>query len=481
MKIIIYKIKIKMGGGCACNSNIKKYFFCSTDCILKPKNQQDITIKNNKNKVEKNIKIIPIEDNDNKSNIIQNSDKTKIQINKNNIFNNSNIKVNNSLLSIEDNKKKGLVIKNNSSSFDLCSDISKKNINNKANNKFNNNNKLNNKNENINNSKHKIIQKKLMENELDKFRKTDTNYNYNLGDHNFIFINISQGSSFLKNDSKNFESTSQKDHTEDKEKGNEKLFSLFKNKMKEKSTKNQSNTDNIFIKLENINIHLYMNNYSEEMLNFINSIRKSPESFIKYIDNVIINNIQKINDDIYIVSKDVQEKIKLMDNYLLIFEQIKKELKEIINSKKSDNLEEFIYNRELEIVLDKTQDLVIYRSHFQRSSISNDNDKSNIIDDDKLLKKKKNILNLSDDKIANFILEKRKQIKDKYPDSIFKLNIIKDIKINVLIQISMESFYSQYNDKTILEEIIFNPKYKNFAVSWANEINRNFISISCFA
>ena len=470
-----------MGGGCACNSNIKKYFFCSTDCILKPKNQQDITIKNNKNKVEKNIKIIPIEDNDNKSNIIQNSDKTKIQINKNNIFNNSNIKVNNSLLSIEDNKKKGLVIKNNSSSFDLCSDISKKNINNKVNNKINNNNKLNNKNENINNSKHKIIQKKLMENELDKSRKTDTNYNYNIGDHNFIFINISQGSSFLKNDSKNFESTSQKDHTEDKEKGNEKLFSLFKNKMKEKSTKNQSNTDNIFIKLENINIHLYMNNYSEEMLNFINSIRKSPESFIKYIDNVINNNIQKINDDIYIVSKDVEEKIKLMDNYLLIFEQIKKELKEIINSKKSDNLVEFIYNRELEIVLDKTQDLVINRSHFQRSSISNDNDKSNIIDDDKLLKKMKNILNLSDDKIANFILEKRKQIKDKYPDSIFKLNIIKDIKINVLIQISMESFYSQYNDKTILEEIIFNPKYKNFAVSWANEINRNFISISCFA
>ena len=481
MKIIIYKIKIKMGGGCACNSNIKKYFFCSTDCILKPKNQQDITIKNNKNKVEKNIKIIPIEDNDNKSNIIQNSDKTKIQINKNNIFNNSNIKVNNSLLSIEDNKKKGLVIKNNSSSFDLCSDISKKNINNKANNKINNNNKLNNKNENINNSKHKIIQKKLMENELDKSRKTDTNYNYNLGDHNFIFINISQGSSFLKNDSKNFQSTSQKEHTEDKEKGNEKLFSLFKNKIKEKSTKNQSNTDNIFIKPENINMHLYMNNYSEEMLNFINSIRKSPESFIKYIDNVINNNIQKINDDIYIVSKDVEEKIKLMDNYLLIFEQIKKELKEIINSKKSENLEEFIYNKELEIVLDKTQDLVINRSHFQRSSLSNDNDKSNIIDDDKLLKKKKNILNLSDDKIANFILEKRKQIKDKYPDSIFKLNIIKDIKINVLIQVSMESFYSQYNDKTILEEIIFNPKYKNFAVSWANEINRNFISISCFA
>ena len=37
-----------------------------------------------------------------------------------------------------------------------------------------------------------------------------------------------------------------------------------------------------------------------------------------------------------------------------------------------------------------------------------------------------------------------------------------------------------YNKK-MLDEIIFNPKYKNFAVSWANELNRNFISISCFA
>ena len=34
---------------------------------------------------------------------------------------------------------------------------------------------------------------------------------------------------------------------------------------------------------------------------------------------------------------------------------------------------------------------------------------------------------------------------------------------------------------TTLKEIIFNPLYKHFAVSWANEINRNFIAISCFA
>ena len=74
------------------------------------------------------------------------------------------------------------------------------------------------------------------------------------------------------------------------------------------------------------------------------------------------------------------------------------------------------------------------------------------------------------------------EIKNKYPYSIFKLNIIKDININILIQISMElMFNNQYNDKKMLNEVIFSPKYKNFAVSWANELNRKFISISCFA
>ena len=44
----------------------------------------------------------------------------------------------------------------------------------------------------------------------------------------------------------------------------------------------------------------------------------------------------------------------------------------------------------------------------------------------------------------------------------------------------MEEFYKD-NYKCKLKEIIFDPKYRNFAVSWVNEINRNFISISCFA
>ena len=204
------------------------------------------------------------------------------------------------------------------------------------------------------------------------------------------------------------------------------------------------------------------------MLNFLNSIRKNPETFLNYIDNVIDNNIQKLNDEIYIISKHIDEKVKLMEDYLIVFEQIKRTLKEIINSKQSENLEELKYNEELEIILDETQN---------HKDFKNDNNKTH-------LRHKYNnniILDLSDDKIANIILEKRKEIKNKYPDNIFKFNIIKDIEINILIQISMELFYNHHRDETMLKDIIFNPKYKNFAVSWANEINRNFISISCFA
>ena len=98
-------------------------------------------------------------------------------------------------------------------------------------------------------------------------------------------------------------------------------------------------------------------------------------------------------------------------------------------------------------------------------------------------KNKNNInhnLDLKDDDIANLILSKRKEIKKKYPLNIFKISVIKDIKMNILIQIAMEEFQKTNNLKT-LKDIIFDENYKYFALSWANEINRNFISISCFA
>ena len=358
-----------------------------------------------------------------------------------------------------------------------------------------------------------------------------------------------------------------------------------------------------------------MNKYSEEMLNVINSIRINPEFLIKHIDYLKDNYISKTDEGIFLISHEVDEKIKLMDNYLEIFDKTKEMLRKQINSSKElSKLEKMVYNDDLEIILDESQYkeddydieceeeeeeeekeeekekniIDIKKVSTRLNSIydndictlddenDNDNDKdqsnrkikktsnenSNIIDFDNededdigenniirlysirnnisnnsnstykimddndydnenfqynnrknkynniinnnvnnneninnnkikkykkkpKIKKKRNInnyLDLNDDKIANLILQKRNDIKKIYPKNIFKLSVIKDIKISILIQIIMEEFYNENNNKlNLLKDIIFSSTFKNFAVSWTNEINRNFISISCFA
>jgi hypothetical protein len=485
-----------MGGGCACKSSIKKYFFCSGEYVIKQEKDKDIDIGNNKNKMpEKNINIIPKEDDVDiaKAKVIHNNGKMKILINGNDINQiNNNNQINNSFDNINDKKNvSDNKIKCNSSSY-IGSELSKKKSDNVSveNNTSNINNNNTSKQYNFG-SKHQTMQKKVLEKE--NLKKAETNYNYNLGEHNFIFINISGGNSAMKNDSEKIESTTPKmavdrDHLDDMVRGDKPLFSHFcmKKSSIDKHSKNNSNNNNQRIKPDfTVN---YMNNYSEEWLKAINSLRKHPESFIKYIDSMINNNIQRKDDDIFLVSQNVDEKVKLMENYLLIFEQIKTILKDIINSKISIDLEELKYNEELEIDIESARFInsALNQTNVERSSISNDRYLSQT-NHCSFIKKKKKIdpnstLDLSDDKIANLILVKRMEIKNKYPYSIFKLNIIKDININILIQISMElMFNNQYNDKKMLNEVIFSPKYKNFAVSWANELNRKFISISCFA
>ena len=318
----------------------------------------------------------------------------------------------------------------------------------------------------------------------------------------------------------------EKENLEDIFKGKKKLFShLCKNNLNDKAKK---------VTNKNVFIHTFdMNKYNEEMLYTINKIRIEPESFIKDIDYLINNNIKKTEEGIFIVSFDVDEKIKLMDNYMAIFENVKKILKELADSQnKISNLEKIKYNDELEIIFDETpyeedvknedensendikniplklndlyedngidmgddedKNQVKYNDNIKIIDFYNEDERKNkILKDFKLKKRKKkekrkrninNILDLNDDKIANLILQKRKEIKNNYPHNIFKLSVIKDIKINILVQIGLEEFYkSEYNDKNTLKEIIFNPEYKNFGVSWTNEINRNFVSIACFA
>ena len=470
-----------------------------------------------------------------------------------------------------------------------------------------------------NHHKHQVVMSKIKKKE-DNFRKSDTNIN--CGEHNFIFINISRGSSYINNNVlEKFEATTpkmmlEKENIEEVAKGNKNMFSHFcKNRMDDKSL-NHHNYNNQFIPTAFMPI-FDMNKYSEEMLNVINSIRINPEFLIKHIDYLKDNNISKTDEGIFLISHEVDEKIKLMDNYLEIFDKTKEMLRKQINSSKElSKLEKMVYNDDLEIILDESQYkeddydieceeeeeeeekeeekekniIDIKKVSTRLNSIydndictlddendnDNDNDKdqsnrkikktsnenSNIIDFDNededdigenniirlysirnnisnnsnstykimddndydnenfqynnrknkynniinnnvnnneninnnkikkykkkpKIKKKRNInnyLDLNDDKIANLILQKRKDITKIYPKNIFKLSVIKDIKISILIQIIMEEFYNENNNKlNLLKDIIFSSTFKNFAVSWTNEINRNFISISCFA
>ena len=133
---------------------------------------------------------------------------------------------------------------------------------------------------------------------------------------------------------------------------------------------------------------------------------------------------------------------------------------------------------------DKDNDIENTKNNIKINNNNNINNGNEVVYKKKFgIKKKKNInkvLDLNDDIIANLILQKRKEIKKRYPNIIFKISVIKDIRTSILAQIIMEEFFKEENKKS-LKDIIFNPQYKYFSVSWTNEINRNFLSISSFA
>jgi hypothetical protein len=386
-------------------------------------------------------------------------------------------------------------------------------------------------------------------------KRSETLINYNMGENNFIFINISRGSTFINNnDLEKIESVTPKlmmgkENLENINNGNKQLFSHFLNKRRDNC--NYSNQKCNCDIASSFAPFLDMEKYNEEMLNIINSIRTNPESFIKDIDYIINNNIKQTEEGIFLISHEVDEKIKLMENYMEIFNKTKIYLKNMANSQeKKSKLKNIIYNDNLELILDESSILEVDESEIEvteeEDDIKNIPKKLNSIYDDDIIdygieeeeiksgnnlnvidfesddvkeespnnkkkikenkkikniknnnisnrhvnfkkkksgKKKRNIntyLNLEDDQIANLILKKRKEVLFAFPQNIFKLSVIKDIKISILIELSMEELF-RGPSKTSLKEIIFNPVYKYFALSWTNEINRNFIAISCFA
>ena len=548
-----------MGGGCVCNNYIERMFLSPSDYIMPKENSQNIIQQNCGNKIINNTSntLYNILENHQDGKFINKRYSDFLNYEKRQIENNS--KNNGKLIStndcpttscnelsmfnqrIEDNNKR-ISSNNNSSNFNGSmqkgNEVEDNNITTYCNNLINVNP--------INDNKHNSVMKKIKETEQHN-RKSHTNINCNMGENNFFLINISRGSSFLhnNNDVEQFESTTpkmmiEKNNLEEIAKGRKTVSSHYCQRINEKKTQCIVNNHLITNALKNT---LDMNKYSEEMLKTINSIRKNPRDFINQIDYFLNNNIKKTEEGIFLVSSEIDEKIKLLDNYIEMFDKTKNILRNIIDSPKTlSKLEDIIYIDDLEIILDESnyEDEIIenyddYYSSYdcEHNDIKNIPSKLNDIYDDikiiddgfeendidlikyseiiKLIDfddslaedknneqttniiklkptnrkhKKHNInanLDLSDDKIANLILQKRKEIKSEYPKNIFKISVIKDIKLSILIQITMEEFFKENNNKKTIKDIIFDSNYKYFGLSWSNEVNRNFISISCFA
>jgi len=226
--------------------------------------------------------------------------------------------------------------------------------------------------------------------------------------------------------------------TDNKSKSNKKMNS-FTNLMQEcdlpmKGGVNSTDQNNVF----DLN-YIFMNdNYNEEMLNYLNKIRSGPNNIIHDIDELLkqkqyINN----NNKIQIESDKTHENIVFNDGGQAL-EETKLYLINVNPVNKRFNLNE---------------DLSIDVPDPEKSELFLPLDK----------------------RITKIIMEKRKNIKDKYPNCQFFINFIKDEKIGLLFLLSQNENMSNFRN------IIFDEKYTEFNVTWIKEKKNIFIAFLCFA
>lgn len=161
------------------------------------------------------------------------------------------------------------------------------------------------------------------------------------------------------------------------------------------------------------------------MLGFINKVRNSPKDVLEDIDNIIKNNLKKIDDKEYLISESTNEMIKLDFNIEKIKENLM--LQDSVEILKSDN--------KLKIC-----------NYFETSE-------------------------LTDKKINELILNKKREIIKEYPECFFYPIFIKDIKINIILLLE---------DYKIKEKIFYSG-FSSFFITAFNEKNSRFFAILCLA
>ena len=176
--------------------------------------------------------------------------------------------------------------------------------------------------------------------------------------------------------------------------------------------------------------------YNEDIVEYLNKIRNEPIGIINDIDD-LLNQSKKIKDDkIQIESEESHENI-ILDDGGEAFSKTKDYLNKVVPIKIK-----FYLNEDLIIDIPEID---------------------------------KNIELSLDKKISKILMDKRKNIVSKYPDSQFFISFIKDKKISLLFLLSQNEDISNFRN------ILFGNKYTQFNITWMKEKKKIFIAFLCFA
>ena len=170
------------------------------------------------------------------------------------------------------------------------------------------------------------------------------------------------------------------------------------------------------------------NNYTNDFFEYLNKLRTNPNSIIEDIDYIWKNNMKIMDERDYLVSDMTNEIIKLKDNFISF-----------------ENIKYFLENEQPVNALNLNNNLKF---------TSNDD-----------------IIELTDNKINEIVLEKKREIIYQFPNCFFYPIFIKDIKLNIIILLS----------NSILREKIFFDEFTEFYLTTFNIKNNRFFSILCFA
>lgn len=191
---------------------------------------------------------------------------------------------------------------------------------------------------------------------------------------------------------------------------------------------------------KNFSINLDLDKHEREIINYTNIIRKSPKTFINEINFILDNNIEKDDEEKYILNDNTDEKI-LLGPYISIEDTIN-----FLNN--APSLESLEWNKDLKIDF----------SQFNASS-----------DNNVFLELEGNLF------LYNIISDYASQIQKKYPNCLFWPSIIKDYKICLLYLLSDKSQRHSFRDK------LFSPKYTQYYMSRTKGYKNRFFCVICLA